>query len=153
GLQDPHRTARQGRSAEGRGFGVQGRGDTDGPSLPAGTPGRGPLVQAGFGLLGLASLLRARRPPSDPSGLRQSIGRELAQYADTLRQRGVDERLVSLGHYCLCAFIDDVVLNTPWGQDSVWRNDTLAGSMHSDVAAGEHFFDYLEQARRAPERL
>lgn len=149
GLQDPHRTAfessRPGERAAGPGFGASG-------SLPQGTPGHGPLVQAGFGLLALAPRLNSRRPPGDPAVLRQTVERELNRFADTLAQRGIDQRLIQLGHYSLCALLDDVVLNTPWGRGSVWNGDSLAGSIHRDVAAGEHFFVYLDQARRSPDQ-
>jgi type VI secretion system protein ImpK len=123
-----------------------------GAVLPAGTPGRGPLVEAGFGLLALAPLLRSRTPPGDPAALRVQIERELARFMDVLRKKGIEERLVGIGHYCLCALLDDVVLNTPWGAHSAWRSSSLVGTLHHDVAAGEHFFDYLDKATRAPDR-
>jgi type IV/VI secretion system ImpK/VasF family protein len=64
----------------------------------------------------------------------------------------LDGRLVGLAHYALCALLDDVVLNTPWGARGAWRANSLAGALHHDAAAGEHFFDYLEQAKAQPER-
>jgi type VI secretion system protein ImpK len=121
--------------------------------LPMGTPGRGPLVQAGCGLLALAPLLRTHTGPGDPAALRQAVERELERYQEALRGRGIDPSLARLGHYCLSALLDDVVLNTPWGAHSDWPNNSLVGTLHHDAAAGEHFFTYLDQARRAPERL
>ena len=44
------------------------------------------------------------------------------------------------------------MLNTPWGAHGTWRANSLAGTLHHDAAAGEHFFDYLDQARAQPER-
>src|SRR5690606_927801 len=66
--------------------------------------------------------------------------------------RGLDSRVVAVGHYCLCGLIDDIVLNTPWGAHGTWRSRSLVGTLHHDVAAGERFFDYLDQATRQPER-
>lgn len=149
GLQDPNRTVFETASASSLGVPP---GIPLGGALPQGTPGRGPLVQAGFGLLALAPRLNARRPPGDPAALRQTVERELARFADLLGQLGIDQRLIQLGHYSLCALLDDVVLNTPWGAEGAWRNDSLAGTLHRDVAAGEHFFTYLDQVRRSPER-
>lgn len=123
-----------------------------GAGLPSGTPGRGPLVETAFGLLALAPLLRSRTPPTEPEALRAQVERELQRYTDAAHAKGLDERMVSIGHYCLCALIDDIVLNTPWGAHGTWRSRSLAGTLHADVAAGERFFDYLEQAKRNPER-
>lgn len=123
-----------------------------GVPLPEGTAGRGPLVQAAFGLLMLAPHLRSRTPPTDPAQLRARVESELARYEDRAHARGVDGRLVRTGHYALCALIDDLALNTPWGAHGIWKGQSLAGTLHHDVAAGERFFDVLDQARRTPER-
>jgi type VI secretion system protein ImpK len=112
-----------------------------------GTNGRGPLVECAFGLLTLVPLLRSRTPPAPPDDLRAQIEDELRSYNECAQSKGLDSRMVALGHYALSALFDDVVLNTPWGAHSSWRSNTLAGALHGDAAAGEHLFDYLEQAR------
>jgi len=156
GLNDPDRTRVARPQPGGRGPGMQAASSApragSGAPLPEGTAGRGPLVQAAFGLLMLAPRLRSRLPPSDPAALRQRVETELARYEDRAHGRGVDSRLVRFGHYALCALIDDSVLNTPWGAHGAWKSDSLAGALHHDVAAGERFFDVLEQARRTPDR-
>jgi len=116
------------------------------------TPGRGPLVECAFGLLSLVPLLRTPVPPAPPEQLRAQLESELRAFAELAQTRGLDQRLVALGHYALCAVFDDVVLNTPWGAHGIWRANSLAGALHHDAAAGEHFFDYLDQARQQPER-
>src|SRR4051794_25456031 len=80
-----------------------------GAGLPQGTPGRGALVELAFGILSLAPLLRSRTPPTDPETLRTEVERELARFSDAAQARGLDGRLVSVGHYCLCALVDDIV--------------------------------------------
>jgi type VI secretion system protein ImpK len=117
-----------------------------------GTPGRGPLVEYGFGLLSMVPLLRARTPPAAPEQLRAQVEDDLRVFSERGQAKGLDQRLVALGHYALCALIDDVVLNTPWGARGAWRANSLAGALHHDAAAGEHFFGYLDQARAQPER-
>ncbi|MBL6458658.1 type IVB secretion system protein IcmH/DotU [Belnapia sp. T6] len=117
-----------------------------------GTPGRGPLVECAFGLLSVVPLLRAHTPPAPPAQIRVQLEEELRVFADRAQSRGVEQRQVALGHYALCALLDDAVLNTPWGAHGTWRSSSLAGALHHDAAAGEHFFGYLEQARRHPER-
>ena len=156
GLNDPERTRIARPQPGGRASAMQAAAPPpragSGAPLPEGTGGRGPLVQAAFGLLMLAPRLRSRLPPSDPAMLRQRVEAELARYEDRAHGRGVDGRLVRVGHYALCALIDDSVLNTPWGAHGAWKSESLAGTLHHDVAAGERFFDVLDQARRTPER-
>lgn len=123
-----------------------------GEPLPEGTPGRGPLVQAAYGILALAPRLASRTPPAEPAALRARLEGELERFNDRAHAKSTDGRQVQLGHYVLCALLDDVLLNTPWGSSGSWRGNSLAGTLHHDVAAGERFFDILEQARRDPQR-
>lgn len=140
-----------------------GRGPPPGPSrprpvpatgapLPEGTPGRGPLVQAAHGLLLLAPRLATRSPPGEPAELRLRLEEELSRWRERALAKGADPRQVEAGHYALCALFDDIVLNTPWGAQGGWKGDSLAGTLHHDVAAGERFFALLDQAGREPER-
>jgi type VI secretion system protein ImpK len=123
-----------------------------GAPLPEGTPGRGPLVQAAHGLLLLAPRLATRSPPGDPAELRARLEGELARWRERALAKGADPRQVEAGHYALCALFDDIVLNTPWGAHGGWKGDSLAGTLHHDVAAGERFFTLLDQASREPQR-
>jgi type VI secretion system protein ImpK len=156
GLHEPDRTQLLrpqpgGRGPAPRAASATGRRATAEP-LPEGTPGRGPLVRAAYGLLALAPRLRSTAPPGDPAELRQRVEEELRRFEDRAHASGVDGRLIRVAHYALCALIDDVALNTPWGAHGAWKSMSLAGTLHHDVAAGERFFDILDQARREPDR-
>lgn len=123
-----------------------------GAPLPEGTDGRGPLVRAAHGLLLLAPRLATRTPQADPAELRLRLEAELARFRERAAALGADPRQVEAGHYALCALLDDTILNTPWGAHGGWKSDSLAGTLHHDVAAGERFFALLDQAGREPSR-
>ena len=53
-------------------------------------------------------------------------------------------------HYALCASLDDVVLNTPWGSSGAWAARSLVSTFHQEVRSGERFFDLLSQLRQNP---
>jgi type VI secretion system protein ImpK len=53
----------------------------------------------------------------------------------------------------LCASLDDVVLNTPWGSTGTWAARSLVSSFHQEVRSGERFFDLLGQMRQHPGRF
>ena len=123
-----------------------------GAPLPEGTPGRGPLVQAAHGLLLLAPRLKSANPPSDPDSLLRLIEGELKRFEQRALALGADPQQVRAGNYVLCALLDDIVLNTPWGAHGVWKSRSLAATLHRDVAAGERFFELLRQYEREPAR-
>src|SRR3954447_14423321 len=123
-----------------------------GAPLPEGTPGRGPLVQAAHGLLLLAPRLKSANPPADPDALLRRVEGELKRFEQRALALGADPQQVKAGNYVLCALLDDVVLNTPWGAHGIWKSRGLAATLHRDVAAGERFFELLRQYEREAER-
>jgi type VI secretion system peptidoglycan-associated protein len=50
----------------------------------------------------------------------------------------------------LKAIVDEAVLNTPWGNASVWRGHSLLSTFHNDTRGGEKFFVLLKEAAQDP---
>jgi type VI secretion system protein ImpK len=111
-----------------------------------------PLVKAAEPLLALAPRLRTHVPPRDADQLYANVKGEVERFAQNAASARVPAEEVSLGRYALCALLDDIVLNTPWGPRSRWPSQRLAAVFHQDVDAGRGFYRELEQAERAPER-
>ena len=57
------------------------------------------------------------------------------------RDAGVPMEQLRPAHYALCASLDDVVLNTPWGSSGAWAARSLVSTFHQEVRSGERFFD------------
>jgi type VI secretion system protein ImpK len=112
----------------------------------------GSLLKAAEPLLVLAPRLRTHVPPRDVDQLYVKVKGEVERFAHNAASARVPAEEVSLGRYVVCALLDDVVLNTPWGPRSRWPSQRLAAVFHQDVDAGRGFFRELEQAERAPER-
>ena len=112
------------------------------------TVGRNPLVAAAVGILGLAPRLRAASPPAEVEQLRERLIAELRQFEARAEAEGVDHRTVQIAAWALCALIDDVILNTPWGRHSVWPTQGLVATLFHEVDAGERFFERLTELER-----
>lgn len=52
--------------------------------------------------------------------------------------------------YPLCALVDEIVLNTPWGSTSRWSSESLLISRHQEAWGGERFFSYLDELMKRP---
>jgi type VI secretion system protein ImpK len=61
------------------------------------------------------------------------------------RDAGVPDEQIAWSRYALCASIDDVVLNTPWGAESGWSQNSLINTFDRQVASGTGFFDLLRR--------
>jgi len=50
----------------------------------------------------------------------------------------------------MCATLDDVVLNTPWGGQSSWGLQSMVGTFHRETVGGDRFYDLLARLEKEP---
>ncbi len=103
------------------------------------------LVAAASSLLGLAIRVKNKATHSDVDGLRQRVMGELRQFENAAVKSGA-------AHYAVCATVDDLILNTPWGSRSVWTSLGMVSTFHKGVSGGERFFDMLKHLEKDPEK-
>ena len=115
--------------------------------------GLSPLVAAAASLLQLMIRLRNTVNQPDPGDLRERAVQAMRRFEQQSRDSGVPIELLRPAHYALCASLDDVVLNTPWGSTGVWDARSLVSTFHQEVRSGERFFDLLTQMRQNPGRF
>ena len=101
-------------------------------------------------LLQLLARLRNTATPPDQGDMRDRTAREMREFERRAREAGVPMEQVRPAHYALCASLDDVVLNTPWGAHGRWKQRTLAATFHQDEGGGDGFFDQLRLHARRP---
>jgi type VI secretion system protein ImpK len=61
-----------------------------------------------------------------------------------LKAMGLDDKTQSEARYCLAAFIDEFVLQTPWGAHGPWAKNSLLETLHQESWGGERVFDWIE---------
>ena len=108
------------------------------------------LLVAAAPLLQLLARLRNTANPPDASDLGARVLAELRKFEQAARDGGVPMEQLRPAHYALCASLDDVVLNTPWGSNSAWAQSTLVASFHPGAAGGERFISVLGKLRQQP---
>ena len=126
----------------------RGRSETAAPAISV-----SPLTVAASPLLQLLARLRAMRRAPDPGVLRERAVQDLRAFERKARDVGIAMEVLRPAHYALCASIDDVVLNTPWGAASGWANQTLVATFHPGARGADLFFDQLRQMRQDPEQV
>ena len=124
------------------------RGDEETIALPAG--GLNPVVAAAAMLLALATSLRRAGGQQDIAGLRTRIVEELKVFERRIRMLPLPLAALRGAHYAVCATLDDIVLNTPWGSRSLWTSQSLVSTFHNEVTGGERFFEILRALEAEP---
>lgn len=112
--------------------------------------GMNQLVACASTLFSLISRIRNRAQHMDPDKLRQSVVAEIRAFENRALQAGIPAQTVKVARYALCATLDDVVLNTPWGGQSSWGLQSMVGTFHRETVGGDRFYDLLARLEKEP---
>jgi len=107
--------------------------------------GMNPLTSAATTLLALIANLRDSASHPDPQSLFNHVTQEVQQFEVAAREKGEPADVILGARYVLCTSIDETVLNTPWGSQSVWATQTLLSTFHNETWGGEKFFQLLDR--------
>jgi type VI secretion system protein ImpK len=125
-------------------------GDAPAAALPA--IGVNVLVSAAAPLLSLAVRLRSTASLANIDGLRERVVQEIRGFERLVSGASLPREALRGAHYAICATIDDVITNTPWGSGAAWARQSMCSMFHNDVAGGERFFEFLTHFEREPGR-
>jgi len=109
-----------------------------------------PITAHATALLSLVSQLRHTIAHSDSAGLRNRVIQEIKQFEKNLLNQQIAPEKIRAAHYVLCAAVDEAVLHTPWGEQSLWRTQSLLVTFHKEAWGGEKFFLILKNAQQNP---
>ena len=133
-------------------YGVPGGGASAAadPGAELGMTGMNRINAAAATLFSLVSRIRNRAQHMDPDKLRRSVVTEVRAFENRALQAGVDAQDVKIARYAICATLDDVVLNTPLGGQSVWAQQSMVGTFHKETVGGDRFYDLLARLEQEP---
>ena len=114
------------------------------------TASANPLVRAAGPLFTLLRQLRALRDHADVPTLRADVIEAIRRFQADTREAGVDPKTSAQACYALCALVDEAVLGTPWGLQSIWSKQSLLITFYREATAGETFFNFLNRAKESP---
>ncbi|MBD8891283.1 type VI secretion system protein TssL, long form [Roseibium litorale] len=122
------------------------------PAVPLSnaSAGMNPLNAAASPLFALVARIRNRAQHADPAALRESVIAEVRAFGNNALAAGVPADMVRMARYAICATVDDVVLNTPWGGQSIWTQQSIVGTFHKETYGGDRFYDLLTRLESAP---
>lgn len=123
-----------------------------GPVTPiaSAAAGMNPLNIAASSLFSLIGRIRNRAQHPNPAQLRDSVIAEIKAFESRALQAGVAGNAVKAARYAICATVDDVVLNTPWGGDSIWTRQSMVGTFHKETHGGDRFYELLKRLEQQP---
>lgn len=113
----------------------------DGEQMPA-------MVADAAPLLNLAHALREREAAPGMAELRRDTIAAVKRYEADLSAAGILPQQARAAHYVVCATLDDVIRNRPWGEG--WAVEGLVSTFHHDVTGGDKVFELLAHFQGNP---
>jgi type VI secretion system protein ImpK len=110
------------------------------------------LVDAATPLLGLAIRVRKMDKDTEVQVLYDRVHNQVAAIGEEIRKLGYDNGVILAYRYCLCSFLDEAVMGTPWGSQSVWAERSLLSVYHNETWGGEKFFTIMSRMLMEPEQ-
>jgi type VI secretion system protein ImpK len=119
------------------------------PSLPT-RHGANKLEIAASALLAMLGRLRDAPSHPDPASLKSTIIDKIHLFERNAQEHDIDRETIFWARYVLCTAIDEMVLSTPWGNQSLWRDQSLLVTLHNESWGGEKFFQLLQKLLQNP---
>lgn len=110
------------------------------------------LTDAASNLLILVGHVSNTLEAHDTNALKQKVSTELNEFSRKAKSLGFSNDVISDATYILCTAIDEAVLNTPWGEQSGWSQNSLLSIYFGNIAGGNSFFDRLKKLGEDPNR-
>lgn len=114
------------------------------------SPSGASLLDLVAAILSLAARLKSSVNYPAVEELKQKLARQISEFETKAVGAGVAQDQVRMASYCLCAFLDETIQNTPWGHQSNWGQQSLLIVFHKEAWGGERFFQILEQIVKQP---
>ena len=109
--------------------------------------GSSPLATAAAPLLVLMSQLRGLPSHADVNGLHQQVIARVQKFEAEAMAANIAPQHVASARYAICTALDETVLSTPWGSESVWSTHSLLTTFHQEAWGGEKFFQILDRLK------
>jgi type VI secretion system protein ImpK len=112
--------------------------------------GANKLEIAASSLLSMMGRLRDTPSHPDPATLKNSIIEKIRGFERKALDLGIEQETAFWARYVLCTVTDELVLTTPWGNQSIWRDQSLLVTLHKEAWGGEKFFQLLQKLLQNP---
>jgi len=109
------------------------------------------LLDAGKNILVVLAELRRPQKNLELIKFKKRVSLDLESFDVKAKNAGVAESNVLIARYMICAAMDEFVLDTPWGANSNWSQNSLLSTFHQDSAGGQKFFDIIDKLLREPD--
>jgi type VI secretion system protein ImpK len=110
------------------------------------------MLDAASPLFGLVIRLRTLDELPNIKDVHQQVRNQIDNIQEEMRQHGYEPAQLLAYTYGLCLFIDEAVMERPWGKSSCWSQEPLLSIFHDETWGGEKIFTVISRLMQEPKR-
>lgn len=110
------------------------------------------MLDAAAPLFGLVMRLRTLDELPNIKDVHQKVRNQIENIRQEMRQNNYEPAQLQAYSYALCLFIDEAVMERPWGKNSCWSQTSLLSIFHDETQGGEKVFTVLSRLMQEPKR-
>ncbi|MBS9783275.1 MAG: type IVB secretion system protein IcmH/DotU [Pasteurella sp.] len=110
------------------------------------------MVDLSNPLVLLALRLKKVHQIEDVRALYDRVKNEITAITEEMKNYHYDTATQLSFRYCLCTFIDEIIMSTRWGNHSVWAQRSLLAHFHNETWGGEKFYSILSRLLLEPDK-
>lgn len=111
--------------------------------------GINPLVDAAAYLFSIIGKLKQIKSYSHLHKLHDELVAEITAFEEAAKAHGYSSEYILVSRYSLCTTLDDVITNTPWGNQGQWNTYSISTTFKQETQQ-ERFFVLLERIIKDP---
>lgn len=112
--------------------------------------GLNPLVDAAAYLFSIVGKLRQLKSYGNLGTLQQELIAEMGIFQDSVKAEGYSAEYLLVSRYAMCATLDDIIGNTPWGGQGRWDPYSMLTWFNREASQQERFYLILERIIKDP---
>lgn len=120
------------------------------PSKQALSSATNRLINNAHNIFTLVTQVRDTFKPDKVEALHATAREEIEAFQSQLRYQQVDAEIIDQVSQILCAFVDESILNTSWGIESIWVEQGMLAYFRYKAHTGRYFFNTLESLIKTP---
>lgn len=110
--------------------------------------GINPLISAASPIFFLTEQIELSETPFDLDQFHEHMVHEVKAFENQVQTQGYHSHIVLAARYVICLWVDETILNTKWGRQSLWQNHLLINL--SETGENKSFFLLLSHCLQDP---
>ena len=112
---------------------------------------KNPLLEAATDCFSLVISINQSLEMSNLAALKHRCVEAIKRFEVEVRNQHLSKEVINNSRYCLCAILDESVLNSKWSSME-WADESLLSTFHKETFGGEYFYTLLDAGLGQPEK-